>query len=219
MAIEPIRGCGYRKVGGTYLIAGDAWFTCDRLPMPLKPCPHCGQGFKFTRGPAKINASIVFGDHNPCTCWGCDVCEPPDGVSYILWVGKQHYPTTLQFVDEAKRLGISRRISAIPKDLVVGETVVYLAHPEAVNEILPAESQGEMEINGEHLDFQPRLCEVDQVAEPSPGIFASFVPTRIERLVWKRDATEELLKAWTDRGITPVIIPDGEVDHAPDVRL
>ena len=31
MASEPKRGCGYRKIGGTYLVGGGIGIPCDRL--------------------------------------------------------------------------------------------------------------------------------------------------------------------------------------------
>lgn len=219
MAIEAKRGCGYRKVGGIYLVGGEIFAHCDRLPLPLDTCPYCGHGFTFNRGVTRVDAAAVFGEHDPCFCNLCNVCTPPEGISLLMWVGKSHYLDPEAFIREAIVQGISRKISNIPKDLELNKTVIYLAHRDAVNGTLPAGSQASMEINGKYLDFQPRMVEVEQKAAPSPGIFASFVPTRIERLVWQRDATEERLEEWVKRGITPVIIPDGDVDHASERRL
>lgn len=36
MAIEPRRGCGYRKMGGLYLVADALGEVCHRLPFPLQ---------------------------------------------------------------------------------------------------------------------------------------------------------------------------------------
>lgn len=36
MAQESKRGCGYRKVGGTYLVGNYISVPCDRLPYPNK---------------------------------------------------------------------------------------------------------------------------------------------------------------------------------------
>jgi len=219
MAIEEIRHCGYRKVGGTYLVGGLVSHICDRLPMLLEPCPLCGQGFSFNRGVTKFDAYLRFGFHRDCLCSDCNVCQPPAGISFIMWVGKSHYKTPGLLLEEAHRLGISRRIASIPNDLELGRTVIYLAHREAVNGDPPAASQGEAVLNGNHLDYQPRMFETEQKPEPKPGIFAAFVPWLIERLVWQRDATEERLEKWRERGITPVIVPNGDIDHAPEPRI
>ena len=219
MAIEEKRGCGYRKVGGTYLIGGKVFASCDRLPFELCQCPTCFQGYTFTRGITKLDAMAFFGVHSPCHCFGCNVCTPNEGVSFIMWLGKSHYPTIEAFLAEAFRLGVSRRIAHIPKDLELGKSVVYLAHPEAVAVGRAPQSQGQFVENGDDFDYQPRMLETEPKPEIRPGIFASFVPTLIERLIWEHKVTDEILKAWRERGITPVVIPDGEVDHAPDTRL
>lgn len=49
---------------------------------------------------------------------------------YLLWVGWGSYPTIKSFVTEANTMGVSRRISKIPKDLVLGKSKIFLAHDE-----------------------------------------------------------------------------------------
>lgn len=39
MAVETRRGCGYRKVGGIYLVCDGAGFRCDQLPVNLEVIP------------------------------------------------------------------------------------------------------------------------------------------------------------------------------------
>jgi len=46
MAIKAKRGCGYRKIGGLYLVGNYIPVACDRLPMPIGACPVCGQGLQ-----------------------------------------------------------------------------------------------------------------------------------------------------------------------------
>jgi hypothetical protein len=41
MAVEPKRGCGYRKVGGIYLVSGGEGRPCGCLQIPLHTCPSC----------------------------------------------------------------------------------------------------------------------------------------------------------------------------------
>lgn len=50
MAVEAKRGCGYRKIGGTYLVGGGIGVPCDRLPLALDVCLCCGQGIKQALG-------------------------------------------------------------------------------------------------------------------------------------------------------------------------
>jgi len=35
MAVEAKRGCGYRKVGGLYIVSGGQGISCHRLPMNI----------------------------------------------------------------------------------------------------------------------------------------------------------------------------------------
>ena len=53
------------------------------------------------------------------------------GKDLALWVGRQFYPTSLDYISEALRLGCCRKIPKMPANLVVGETCVYLLHREA----------------------------------------------------------------------------------------
>lgn len=50
VSYEQRRGCGFRKVGGTYLVAKGPSRSCCRLPFELDVCPACGTGVKPTRG-------------------------------------------------------------------------------------------------------------------------------------------------------------------------
>ena len=64
MAIEEKRGCGYRQVGGIYLVGDGLAIGCDRLPFPLGACPACGAGIHFTRSITEIDAIQLFGPHD-----------------------------------------------------------------------------------------------------------------------------------------------------------
>lgn len=101
----------------------------------------------------------------------------------LIWIGETHYPTIGHFNREAERMGISRRIPAVPKGFVVGETVVLLAHRKAII--------GEIEMGKE--------------VEYSPGIFRIFKPDRIERVV-TGDESDDEIDAMIRRGLTPVIV-------------
>lgn len=245
MAVEAARGCGFRKVGGLYLVGGELAAPCDRLPWLLDVCPCCGAGIKFTRGWTWIDPVQLFqGDHDTetsrgakdCYCDpGCPVCfpsmhfdsdgdRPRDGQAGLLWIGEKFYPTPADFVREGAAQGISRRISCIPHHFKVGRTWVFLAHIKAV--LAPVHNAD-------------GLFKVEN--EFKPGIFAAFRPRRIERIVLQSEfdlfksvmdliGTEELekclnqkqveiclrLKSDTDRGITLVPVPDDDKDHNPD---
>lgn len=240
MAIESKRGCGYRKVGGIYLVSDAQGFSCDRLPFPLHVCPTCGEGIKFSRGWTWIKPYKLFdGDHflidnqdvrMDCQCEKfCPACYPSLHFIHIqtdenlkaglLWIGEKYY-TPESFKKEANELGISKRISTVPRNFKVGITWVFLAH-----------------IKG---------CQIknkEGFPEDKPAIFMAFQPRRIEQIVLQSEydhfqvvhhycskqnkSPEEAFAGQTlldyrklqkiaERGISLVPVPDEDKDHNPD---
>ena len=146
MATEARRGCGYRKIGGLYLVGSGLGVACDRLPIPLEICPCCGAGIRQTRGFTWVDiAQLVGGDHvvdvqtdmtdfttgptqfvgerKTCACREhCPLCHNVKamGRGGLLWIGTQFYPTIEAFEAEARLLGISRRITTLPRGFVQG---------------------------------------------------------------------------------------------------
>lgn len=222
MAQEAKRGCGYRVVGGLYLVGGFIPVDCDRLPYALDTCPVCGAGVKVGRGFTKINSLQLFGVHRECTDQQhpCRVCDPADQVAFIMRVGEKFYPTPQDFIKEGICQGISKRIAAIPRELELGKTVVYLAHKLAcrVEELDPAQAVA----IAEHWMKQQSITDgaIQKSMLPTArvtyklGIFCAFTPHRVEMLIWQHDATPEKLAALEKRGVTPVVIKDGDLAHA-----
>jgi len=64
MAVEAIRGCGFRRVNGLYLCGEFIGSSCDRMPFPLTTCPVCGQGIKVGRGFTQVNPYRLWGPHD-----------------------------------------------------------------------------------------------------------------------------------------------------------
>ena len=195
MAIEAKRGCGYRVVGGLYLVGGLFYGDCDRLPYPIEYCPTCGAGIKITRGFTWLDAYKMFGVHKDCFDRpACYMCFPIKDQKYgLLWVGESFY-TPQSFLGEALSLGVSKRIPYIPKELKFGETVILLAHNKAFYQ-----PEGE---DGKPHDF--------------PGIFLAFIPRAVEMLVWESELTDEKLEELSKRNIIGIPVPEGDLDHSPD---
>ena len=198
---EEKRLCGWRKVGAMYLCGEYIPVSCDRMPFPLETCPVCGGGIKVSRGFTQIKPLTLWGIHQECRdILPCHLCFPTNDPAYIMLVGEKFYPKPEDFIREALELGISKRIPFIPKNLVLGKTVVYLAHPKAVEVEEPI---GEAET----------LLEVEKVRKVL-GIFCAFIPQRVEKLIWQSEATPKELEKLKKRGITPVIISDKDLIHA-----
>lgn len=211
MAIEAKRGCGYRKVGGLYLCGSGITISCDRLPYEIKYCPVCGAGIKFTRGFTWIDWEKFAGVHKDCKdkhlmCYLCfpNVHPQPYG---LLWVGEAYY-SPQHFIKEALGMGVSKRIPFIPKELKLNETVILFAHKKAILKGLKEITESK----SDHVD-------IHHEPEFSPGIFYAFKPTTIEMLIWESELTVKKKEELNKRGITPIPIPDGDIDHNPSDKV
>jgi hypothetical protein len=215
---ERKRGCGFRKAGGTYLISEGEGRGCGRLPIALNVCPTCGSGIKQTRGWTWINgAKLAETEH--CAVADrpeCKSCPMHNDVSTmekvgLLWIGEAFYKTAADFTLEAQQMGISRRISTVPRDFVVGETWVWLAHPKHVKNpepppVLDPALKDDEEAVAQHEEdlaaYRPML----------PAVFRMFRPQRIEYVCTGKETTEEV-DALVKRGLTPVLVKKiGETD-------
>lgn len=215
MAVEAKRGCGYRKVGGLYLVGSGGGISCDRLPIPLEVCACCGQGIKATRGWTWVDiAGLVGGDHKvasttvfnetstgpadvPCHCFdNCPLCHNVAnmGKGGLLWVGAQFYPSIAHFEMEVVAQGVSRRITTLPRNFELGKTWVLLAHPKGI-----VKPTGELQ------------------AGYVPAIFRVWKPERIERIYTEGQRNSDAVQADIKRGITPVFVPDNDKDHQGSV--
>lgn len=121
----------------------------------------------------------------------------------LLWVGARDY-TPIQFIDEARALGVSRRIPQIPRGVTLNKTWVYLAHPHAI-----------------HVHVEPDECRCRQPQlipheEVRPGVIFMFIPRAFEMPLDKREwldgqgkilpEKEKEFDKLKSRRITPVFV-------------
>jgi len=204
--MEQKRGCGFRKVGGTYLVGEYIPIPCDRLPYPLPICPVCHSGLKVGRGMGEINPLALFGSHENCADehQPCPMCQPSEKPAYLMLVGEKFYPTPADFLNEGIKMGFSKRIARIPRHFELGKTVVYLAHHKAC----VVEDTEVKEVDKEH----PKMVEVDRVKRAT-GIFTAFIPQRIEKMYWEstlKDMPKREMQRLKRMKITPVGLPEDE---------
>lgn len=228
--VEGKRGCGYRVPGAKYLVSGQLSEPCPRLPYETSVCPTCGEGIRPARGFTWVDGGNLI----PPTVHGTDehdvVCPlsparnetggyaeryPGDHAHYVsrlgercglIWIGHQHYKTPREFMAEAERMGVSRRITAVPRDFEIGETWVLLGHRKALTKAC-----SECGDEG-HPDSECPVCEGTGF-EFRPGIITAFRPTAIEYVV-KGDETDEEIEALEKRGLTPVKVINDEPQAA-----
>lgn len=179
---EGKRGCGWRKPGGLYLVCRGLARECGKLPIPLVVCPTCGGGIKPARGWTWINGTALAHDarcrlEGTANCATCPLSKPQGRVG-LIWVGEAYYKTPADYVREVGAQGVSRRINAVPKDFKLGETWVWLAHRNTIE---------------------------NEDGSYTPGVFRVFKPTAIEYVV-KGDETAKEIERLEKRGITPIEI-------------
>lgn len=137
--IESARGCGYRKGGGLYLVSDGVMVPCGKLPIPLDVCPVCDHGIHPSRGWTWIDIAALSATAPECAVQTerTHLLCPLNGSvrrSGLLWVGEEHYATPEAFLTEAQTMGVSRRISKVPRDFVLGQTWVFFAHRKCFGE-------------------------------------------------------------------------------------
>jgi hypothetical protein len=219
MAVEKKRGCGYRKIGGLYLVSDGAGIACDRLPIALDVCPVCSHGFKQTRGWTWVDVNgLVGGVHRDCEDeFPCPLCMATDemGKAGLIWIGERFYKTPADFDKESAELGVSRRLKAVPRGFKVGETWVLLAHPKTIrmgcSACMAKGYIGEM--------GQSELCEAcdGKGHKFLAGIFKVWRPQRLEKILPEslRHSLEH--QDCEENGITAVFVPDNDPDHQGSV--
>jgi hypothetical protein len=155
---ESKRGCGWKAEGGSYLVCEGKWVECGFLPQDVP------DNINVTRGPQWRNAGEVLNFRKKCEgkCKGCWIKNmDPNKQTLLKWVGTKNYSMG-QFINEAKKLGISQRISQalafkIAKSGGIQKLPIILAHREA----------------SKTLNENEELEMIRQV-------FRIFTPTRIE---------------------------------------
>jgi len=206
------RGCGWRKPGGLYLVCAGEGMSCGKLPVPLDRCPTCAAGIKPARGWTWVNGHLLLSQKECLAphhyCARCPANAERSMVTMercgLLWIGEAFYATPADWIDEASKLGVSRRIPAVPKDFVLGTHWVMVAHRKGMTR--PCES-----CVGQPADFKCPRCDGKGLAY-LPAIFHLFKPSAIEYVV-KGTETKETLANLRERGITPVkVIRQGVLD-------
>jgi len=222
VSVETRRGCGFRKGGGLYLVTdAQMWTPCGRSSVALKACGACSKrgftcGIKPSRGWTWFEPAKVLGgkacETGPVQCMACPLRMPNgeamQGEHGLLWIGEKFYPTPAEFMREAETMGVSRRISAVPRDFKLGTDYVFVAHRKHSSTPCKAcKGKGHVLARpGEGGVNESVACEAsgcDGGWRFEPGIFQVFKPTAIEYVI-RGDESYDELDALVARGIRPV---------------
>ena len=109
------RGCGTRYPGAAY------------LALPLSPYGRPVESYLVD--PPQVVRKDALG----LAAVGTRMIQRDDGTTHVLdVVGAEHYPTVASFVDEARRLGVSRRIARTASfERLTSESRLLLLHERA----------------------------------------------------------------------------------------
>lgn len=181
----PERGCGFRKKGGFYMCHNGASIVTNFFPKPLT----CGCGLQIIR-PSRSTQSFL-----PGMIWKALQEEGPgnpfvhfaaDTPAWAMTIDVKNYPTPSEYLGEAAKMGISRRLNnGMPKGFVIGEHWVFLIHGKAIRQ--GVEGPGAK-------------------SEWAPGFIAAFKP-EIQYVVAGNESKDYLMSL-QKKGITLVNVPN-----------
>ena len=199
------------------MIGGQGSSPCGKLPFSLEICPCCGQGVKRSRGFTWINTGLfkdvtcktfLEGAGRPQPCEFCPLSSPGEKIG-LLWVGEKYYRDPGTFTREATRLGVSRRISQIPKGVKPGKTWIALAHSRAITRFgfFPVNpKKAELHGAGMPTGYGGTLLTPGYTVHP--GIFMVFKLEKLEYVVTGNESPLQL-DALQKRGLDLVrVIPN-----------
>jgi hypothetical protein len=114
-------------------------------------------------------------------CAGCPLGGSiPPGRQGLLWTGEKFYASPADFRREAEMIGVSRKVSAIPRGFVLGQTWVYLAHRHA----FPVYGADQADLQPEPLPLlDAQRAEPRPPVRMVPGVFMAFQPTGVDLVV------------------------------------
>ena len=235
MAVEQKRGCGYRKVGGLYLVSGGIGAPCDRLPYALDICPCCGQGIKKARGWTWVNVNKLFqGAHTvstldltPIDTGIAGMTMPHVGGEKVLCgCAKEFCPLCNhpEMMGRAGLLWIGEKFYKTPDQFV--QEGVEMGFSRRITTVPHGFKIGETWVLLAHKNAVPEKVHsvADGWASPSevipaePGIFFVWQPQRVELIFKESQRGSEKVQAAVKRGITPVFVPDNDKDHQGNVH-
>lgn len=213
--MEKERKCGFRKIGGLYLIGEGMTLSCPAMPIPLNKCEHCGHEIEFFRGFKWMGSKPLLKDLRcPDQCKLNDpfvsCCEVQSMKSFgarqvgLMWIGEKFY-TPQEFIQEAKLQGISKRIAAIPKNFKIGETWVFLAHRKAIEQF-----------TGNYVDDEKSNTRTFESGFKQ-GIFYAFKPSRVELVITESMQHLDWVQSYVKKGVVLSTVPD-EPKHHPQQK-
>jgi hypothetical protein len=136
-AIPDPRGCGEREPGGVYAECGLSPFGSPLEHFLIDPPLPLPEGVDL------VNKPQLWLRTDPIA--GSPVLDPETKrpvYDLLIWVGAEHYPEAVDYIEEARKLGASRRLNPqMDLSKLTRRSRMLLAHPRALlaswRELLP----------------------------------------------------------------------------------
>ena len=134
----------------------------------------------------------------------------PDGTrigipDMVMWVGESFYPFPEDFIKEVRKVGLSKRVAGVPDALVYGQTRIWLAHPNCIeNPDYDPEYDPKEDPDGELAHTADRFI---------PGLFGMTIIEGLQFIVDHGDP--EVQKKWEElraQGVQPVTVAQAELE-------
>ena len=120
----------------------------------------------------------------------------------LIYIGNQWNPTISNFLEEARKLGCSRRVYRYPQNITIGKSRAFLIHD--VKKVVGCKGCG---LSTQGVDLEVQTCpkcgsaNIFTVMHTDPVIFAYYVIQAAEFIV---DEHTNLPKDYQEKGVKPV---------------
>lgn len=221
---EQERGCGWRQIGGVYLVAESGMHVgCDSLPTELKPCPCCEYDVDQRRSVVPYHAgylAAMLAGHK---------CKDPYPCPLCYFAEKYHAAkkrNAERIVRNATRTdGFFEGLEYVPKhfflmwvskDFYSTTSFVMEAKSQGISKRVAANSLPNEFVMGRdwiflahgETPFYPK-DSTGQYEFDKPmlkkGIFYAFKPKRLELVLWKGTA-DDVIQQYEEAGYFVVLL-------------
>lgn len=216
------RGCGYRKVGGVYLVCDGASFTCDGLPVEMVPCHCCEFSVSQARSMQPIPAGYMtyLMRNHKCTeekgfpCPICFYAETYPKAKAVIVELPSDSPERLKLEAELPKVFYLMFVSKefyTPESFMEEARLLGVSKRVAPNSLPKGFKVGRDWVFLAHgtVPF-PAIDKSGQVLKGerryATGIFYAFRPSRLELVLYKGDVDDQRIADYEEAGYTVVLL-------------
>lgn len=230
---ETERGCGFRKIGGVYLVCEGGSLPCDALPVEMGPCECCDFTVNQARSMQPIHAGYLAALLKGHVChdpFACPICwyatKYPELKAEIgrlrarlaiPWENKtaEMREGDADVVEALKDLEAKFPkvfyLMFVSKEFYTPESFVKEARKQGISKRVAANSLPKGFVVGKDWVFlahgETPIYKAGAINEvrKATAIFYAFKPERLELVLWK-GTDNQLIRDYEDAGYTVVLL-------------